>query len=954
MLGRSFHGRGEAVTPREDGRASLLRDFFQSTLRRLKHWLASGRRGWAYLVLFVVSLRVVFWLPPGYSPDNANSFSPSMPLVSSPLSNFGPWINATDGGYLNPSIPHAIDAVPQLALSTLGFSTWTAQCIWLVLLYFLGSLLASEAFREIFRNQVGRWLIVASSGIAYQLSPSLIYGLQDTAAYGLPISFFWGIPLLVLLGAYITHRRWRLVAPFFGAATLLFFAEFPTSLVLAPILGVLILAVVGDRAATSGLRLSALAARTSYFVLWAGIFNLWWLLPELQYHGQLLSTLQTSTPPSTVYSNHLFYLLALNWDWPQISSVISYQSVGVSLAAGLVVAIVAFSSVLAYRSSFVGLIFYAIWLLLFIPLYGYSQPVGPYYVGLLHQSTLLNLIRNPVRFEFLFAFLFAMNFATGAALVASTLRRIVLQRSERRPARDTLRSKVVRTVPIEVVVTAFVVLVLAAASLPLVNGDVVVNTTYNGSTVLPATPSSHGVRVPGFYAQASTWLMENHPGATKFLLPMPGTWLSAGSRLSWGYEGGAAIYQTLLPPPLIMNQAGTLTQPAFPAVSAAYGFAAAGGSPGPPVSIPMNGTISVWSGYAGDSVRPVAPIGSGGTVTLDWTVNLSRNYGPNGHIFTQTVRGLPAGAAYFGFWITSPEPGRILFGWANETTSVGWYPVSASSTSTFALVSASLPPPINYNASFPARGFANASQLAFSFIPSGPPVNRSVVIRITNYTAYVADPRGMEYYLESLGADLVVVDSSIVASSPDSLQNLSNYEAVLRFLSPDRVANFGNLTIYSLPGSLPMVSGANFLSPVWNYSLAWSDRESDSPYFAVDPPDWVGTQFSSIAMTSRWVSDSEVQVAGTCGGRCMIVLLQNFDSLWAADSSTGLRLAHLEVNGWANAWLVNSSGPFSLTIELTPQTTLVLSLFGSITAGFILVLLSPVMTVLRARIRPRG
>jgi hypothetical protein len=911
-------------------------------------WLRTSRRWLVCLLLLLASLRTIAWLPAGRSPDNANSFSPVMPIQASFSSQLLPWLNANDGGFLNPHIAAALQTLPQYVLSDLGFSTWSAQVVWLVTLYFIGSVLASAAFARLLPSQAKAWPIVAVCGVAYQLSPSLIYGLQDTAAYGLPAAYYWGIPLLFLACSYLVDSRSPLIGPLIGFTSLLLFNDFPSILALLPALVILNLLAAVLRARQMHVRLRTLLARVVYALCWTASLNLWWFLPEYQYRTQLLGTLATSAPSSTVLPNHLFAVLALQWRYPPISSIIPYQGVGLSLTAGVLVALIAFSAPLFFRRNSVALLLYAGWVATIIPLYAYALPLGPAWIALLHQSVYFNVLRNSIRFEFLYAFLFAIVFALGVAGVANAVqtawgrlgdRRGVGHRSHPMTARRGSRF-----VPAFITVAA--VTVLIAASFPAINGDVVVNTTYNGRTVSPAVPPVRGVSVPAFYYSARAWLQSTFPGAPKMVFPMPGTWLSAGSDLGWGYEGGSAIYESLLPPPLIMNLAGTLTQPSFPAVAASYEFAATGGPPGNATFVPMNGTIGLWSGYTGDSVQLVSENATAGVGLERWTLNMSHYYGTNGHIFTQSITQLPVGAAYISFDLSAPVKGHFYFSWGHSPALVGWYPVSVPDIGNhLVVVTCTSVPPIAYNQTLlPVSAFGNANELAFRYVPSGPLSDSSTVVSISNLTVYVAGTLGLLYYIRSLGAQLIVIDTSIQGGPTAPLENIASFSALQKALDPDLLRTFGNLSVYTVPDSLGLVTAPAAVTSTTNYSLAWqASQSSPSQYFVVDQPAWVSSTSQATDLQVSETSPDSFRVSGECASSCFLALLQNYNDEWQMTDGSHVVRAHFEINGWANAWLLNASGRFSVVIEIAALSALETGLLvsGVLSAGLVVLAVWP-------------
>jgi len=217
--------------------------------------------------------------------------------------------------------------------------------------------------------------------------------------------------------------------------------------------------------------------------------------------------------------------------------------------------------------------------------------------------------------------------------------------------------------------------------------------------------------------------------------------------------------------------------------------------------------------------------------------------------------------------------------------------------------------------------FPRATSFTFKFQPTAVTNNSTGVIQLAGFSTYSSEPRGLDYYLASLGVRIVVVDQSIVATSSDPLQSLASYSGLLGEMSNWSVARFGNLTIYAVPGSQPLVSAVDNWSTAPSYFLAWAKHTNPAPYFAVAPPAWLEQTSSISQLNSTEESPGEYSVTVHTTGPFVISLLQTYDSLWQAILGGTVVSAHFVLNGFANGWLINQTGSFTIELVFQPVLT---------------------------------
>ena len=484
---------------------------------------------------------------------------------------------------------------------------------------------------------------------------------------------------------------------------------------------------------------------------------------------------------------------------------------------------------------------------------------------------------------------------------------------------------------------------LVLAGWPLINGDVVTNTEYNGSALLPASPPSHGVQIPAYYYSARSWLQTNYPGSTKLILPMPDTWLSADSWTTWGYEGGSTIYEDLLPGPILMNDQGPLGILQDNALQDVFTMAASGGAPDYPKTIPLNGTVTLWPGYTGDYVSYIHSSPGTTSPRIVWGVNSSIDWGSNGHQFTLSTPIPPVNNRYLAMDVAVSDPGtfEVTWGVANGTE-LGWYSWNLNAVNASSLwIPTSIPPALNYDPSrLNVSSFSQADELVFQFHPDQPSTSEIPTVTISNITSYDSDPESFNYYASSLGARLIVTDSSIEASSNNPLQNYTNLGPITSALSGALLANFGRLSIYSVNDSLPLLGCASSWSDATWYWTALATRTSQSGYFLVNPPSWLKPGSADCTLTDLTVSANQYSATVTAGGTAILAFLQNADPGWVLTVDGQVVGSQLLVNGFASGWVLNLTGPHRIQLTFLPETVLIVSLAVSLVVSTFLLFLS--------------
>jgi hypothetical protein len=930
-----------------------VREISSRAAAGLSSWMqragVSRARGLRYLLYSILALRVILWLPPGYSPDNSNSYSPVMPIQGSISVLTYAWNPRLDNGFVNASIPAIVNQFPQYILSGLGLGTWAAQVAWLFVFYLVGSILCDAAAPRLFPQLEKYSFGIVLAGIAYQLAPGLVYNLQDSAAYGLPIGFYWGIPLVVyLILKFGLRPRW-IQGALVGLASLLFLSPFPTSVVLAPVVAGFLLVVVLLQAHPFG-RLRALPRLLGVYGVWIALFNLWWVLPEFLYRSELLSRLSANSPISSIGPDYLANLLILNWSVPTVPPYLTYLGTAFSIAGLGAWSILTVCALLRRDNPPATIPVFVLWLTLWLLIYSYALPLGPYYSYVVHSSVAFYLFRDPIRFVYLFDFLIAILFAVGATwaydAVTLLLRLQVPHVSAAVRAPPSRRRRVYSSRRVgDVAFAVACAAILGMAGWPLISGEVVTNTEYNGVSLLPATPPTHGVQIPTYYYQARNWLEENQPGTTKLILPMPDTWLSGESGTTWGYEGGSTIYQDLLPGPLLMNDEGPLGILEDEALQDTYTMAASGGAPANQTPIPMNSVDPLWPGYVGDTLAFVNGSGPGAMPEIDWGVNASLSWGSNGHQFSLSIPHPGSTTGYLGMDIKTSIPGTFEVTWGDRNgTEVGWYSITTTSTnSTSMWIPVSVPPVLNYNASsLNVSAFPTADELVFQYHAEQPTPQEYGSVLISNLSAYSASPEAFVDYAASLGARLIVTDSSILANSSDPLQEYSRLGPIISALSSSRLASFGRVTVFGVPNPTPLLSCTTSWTNASSYWTAFSRPTNQVPFFLTDAPSWLRPNTLGCDLSDVETGADEYSATIDSNGTALVALLQNFDPNWVLSVDGHQVGSRVTVNGFANGWVLNLTGSHRIQVTFLPEEVLGATAVVSIVVGGALVIVAVV------------
>ncbi len=319
-------------------------------------------------------------------------------------------------------------------------------------------------------------------------------------------------------------------------------ACFTISLITFPQVAVSIIIVTGMIAIFAGhllreplTRMKQTVFMVSCFLVTVGL-NGYWLsltLTKTSLFFQNYSQVRPSSP-SLNAQNTIFATPRLLGDWSLLAGYAghlylpyspSYYSDALTIISTSAIPIIAFSIVILGPLNKRNIAIAGASLLGIILATGTNPPLGFVY-SLILSIPGSSLFRNPPRY-------FLSVVALGYSILLGCFVNFFVLKS-----RDS--SSVHRVSSLGVIL--FVLLAIAFASGPMISGEVTRN-WYD--------PSMKGYHVPTYYSEASNWLSSNDSASRVFILPHTGVYMAT----LWGYQGGN-IYPYLFANPVITNSGG--------------------------------------------------------------------------------------------------------------------------------------------------------------------------------------------------------------------------------------------------------------------------------------------------------------------------------------------------------------------------------------------------------------
>jgi hypothetical protein len=706
---------------------------------------------------------------------------------------------------------------------------------------------------------------------------------------------------------------------------------------------------------SSGKRLRSSMSVVTASIVVLGV-SLWWVVPQaLLYESQLIRAGGSSSGlPSlqdllanTQNSNFLnvirlaglppFYRTLnypnYNFSWAYQPSFLPVTLLSLSLAITAFLALILRLPSLK-RST---LLFAASSIIAVIPFVtGIQPPFGPVFQWVVtHFPSLATLFRDPYQ-KFGLWMPFGYSFLVGATFLAVLHKRSSYSRSEQRQTTVAFVPGWKRLLPLLLIM----VLIGPVYAWPMLNGDVIPPQT--------AEVPSGRIQVPDYYFQAASWLQSK--GNDYRTLSLPEDQILQSSNWAHGY-GGQDILRFLTGNPIIS------TDPQLPNLSdfqhGLYHYIMTGGSNLTKVLTLLDIRFVLLRMDAG--FYPALTQYSNLTSLRSYLqaqpgLQLARQFGPlifydnanagprvfvTSRLFTLSQLNRIGWdlAAYKGGWLTSSanitKEGSEL---VESTTSPGFYSYGFATTAQNLNISAVAFPYLKVS----FRSTSNAALLLRLNLN-----NRNNVWLIAsdrgNATAYGDDHYSsvtlttLTYDLSSIPGTVRTIDLFVTnAPQTSSVGNAATFIRSMTFESFIGTPRDYVRAVAQLP-----------LDPL-SYAVV-GKNDSASSSLDVPSPNLAYAQVSSIEYRVD-ISDARSQF--------VLLLTSTFDPSWQLSGSSGsvLDATHFVADGFANGWLIRSTGNFTFWISYAPRGAFMFAYLGSLISGLSLTTITTVRRLRRRQV----
>jgi hypothetical protein len=284
-------------------------------------------------------------------------------------------------------------------------------------------------------------------------------------------------------------------------------------------------------------------------------------------------------------------------------------------------------------------------------------------------------------------------------------------------------------------------------------------------------------------------------------------------------------------------------------------------------------------------------------------------------------------------WVSkSVDLSTLSFGIGDNSNFVGWYTATAHVGTTASgwnqiLLPLRSPDNSNFNTtsvnSLWAKDSALSASVDLSFFQLG---------KLSYNTV------GWAKLLEIGGVKWVIRDDSLVQGKWQDYGILRNTNVFTM------VYHQGFLSVYeNMFTPTNVYAATSLLASPDMLNAAISVNES-----SYDPTHWAFV-FNSSSPTPQFSSNSSAQVSersqnsqaysvvASSVSPFVLVLNQQFDPRWVLSDSNGRSYTHIEVNGYANGWIVSSPGTFHFALTFGPQEYYTLALVVSLVSAIVAV-----------------
>ena len=432
---------------------------------------------------------------------------------------------------------------------------------------------------------------------------------------------------------------------------------------------------------------------------------------------------------------------------------------------------------------------------------------------------------------------------------------------------------------------------LAIASWPLFTGDV--STNY-------LDPSQRGVTIPAEYSSLRQWLASNGGQYRTLLAYSPSTYIST----TWGYQGATQLYHTYFTSPIVTGT-GTPYSTETPLLSYVYGLQHF-------TTLRSNATITLgnstntpWQLHQEDqiTIRP----GIQNYSAINWRIQTKTI------AFHQISYVLPSSQDWSKFdvmsvWISNESDiSALRIGIMDSNNFVGWYDATshlARSIGNWTQLILPLQDPdtSQYDAGNVTALWAESSSPQGSF---------QVSFTLFQVAKKTYDSTSWAKLLATAGVKWILQDQSLIEGSWNDYGILRNADAF-------KVAFSGGfLTLYSNQFSQNSVYAATEVEHVENLlqvvdSIVAAKFNPASTIFLIDSNESSMLTFgnSTVNLSVRGTQSAGYSVSGYSTGPFVLVLDQQFDSMWELITVNGPSPAHIEVDGYSNGWFIPAGKAF--------------------------------------------
>jgi len=835
-----------------------------------------------YIVILFCAAVVASYLelPPAFLPLGGDNVIPAFngAEMGRYLSAWNQWTE------LGSSVPQVLAGPPLTDAGFLSFLQFVGfnlvQASWLYLSVFMtvGALGTAYLFRTIFPGMRSSQILSILSGLVFLFNPSLVVDTFKSIWLSLPERAFFPVFLSLFIDGYQKQRiDYSLLC---GAVSFVLFARFPVSsaeylVATLVFVGSYLAVVLITAKAKAGilffsLRYLALTAVTAVAVNWYLVYP---YLLNLQTYTSTLSSFPVNGLAINEWSGIENAIRLLSF-WGFYNGYAPYSATYSAnlavLASTIALPCLSFATILMNRSKRVLIVTATSAALVFLAK-GNNEPGGQLYAQLVGFSILKVFYVSSILVPFV-ALSYSLLFPVFYREIS-----LITERFHRNMA-----------ILLRYCTGVTLLSVLLLASWPLVTGNV-------GS--LYHQPSERGVNIPSEYDGLRQWLASNGQSGRTLLAYNPAVYITT----SWGFQGSQQFYQNYLNTALVTG-IGTQYSETTAILAYAYNLEHFTGLD-PAVTVDLhNATSQLWNNSQSDPLWILSSAFNDSS-GIAWHIQ------PSGAKLHQISYSLPSVQNWtnydvISFWVNATSMVELQFGIMDSAREVGWYHAAnhvSRTESGWTQVIMRLRTP-DYSKFDPAAVMSLLAQIPESSAPS------TVELSSIQYARGFYESSTWAQFLGLLGVRWVLEDESLVV---------------------------GNWTDYAILQDTPMIHSvtstirADQLQAVAD--LIRSGNLDTNGSAIVTGPNASNSYYKAAISVAR-NNENNYSVKTSSSGPFVLVFDEQFDSRWTLTDSRGSTFDHIEVNGYANAWLIPSGGDSALTLKYITQPTYSLVFWLSISA----------------------